>query len=184
MHRRKFIRSGLIGACAVCSLSASAHTPYRQWAVYRQKHLLIGCHKDENPTYELAKSVVEVLEHLLPDARARVARAPTAQRLASLLGTEQLDVALVSPTIAASMAKGTEQFEPYGKIELSALHSFSRYLLICRTEIPDRHAWLISEALAGMEGIAQGSAISAEPPIPWHAGANRFRSQLPIPDNN
>ena len=45
--RRQVLRLG--GALAAAVL-LSGHTPYGQWVVYRKKHLLIGCHKADEPT--------------------------------------------------------------------------------------------------------------------------------------
>ena len=45
---------------------AGAHTPYGQWVVYRKKHLLIGAHRADPATYELAKKLAAVLAHSLP----------------------------------------------------------------------------------------------------------------------
>jgi hypothetical protein len=58
MWRRAVLRSTLIGGAW---LLASAHTPYRQWQVYRRRHLLIGCSRTDAPTYPLAQKIVEVL---------------------------------------------------------------------------------------------------------------------------
>ena len=49
-----------------------AHTPYSQWKVYRQRHLLIGASREDAPTYPLAKSITAVLNENLPAARATV----------------------------------------------------------------------------------------------------------------
>ena len=90
-------RAVLRGTLAVATLAAaSGHTPYRQWSVYRQKHLLIGCCRADPPTYPLAKRVAGVLAEWLPESRSRVSRAPDQERLASLITTGQLEVMLFS----------------------------------------------------------------------------------------
>ena len=65
MLRRKFVQAGLI---ATVWFAASAHTPYRQWQVYRQRHLLIGTSKADSPTYPLGQKIAEVLATHLPGA--------------------------------------------------------------------------------------------------------------------
>ena len=72
MNRRRLIRTG---GAAAAAFWLSGHTPYGQWVVYRKKHLLIGCHRADPQTYELAKQLVAILEDRLPKARARIARA-------------------------------------------------------------------------------------------------------------
>ncbi|MEL7174652.1 MAG: hypothetical protein AAFN05_17015, partial [Pseudomonadota bacterium] len=78
--RRRFLAAALWAVAG----NAAAHTPYGQWVVYRQKHLLIGAHRGDARTYEQAKAVVAALEVELPAAAARVARGPHPQRIASL----------------------------------------------------------------------------------------------------
>jgi len=75
IHRRHILKTA--AAFGVWSLT-SGHTPYKQWQVYRRKHLLIGANKAEPPTYELGKKIAALLLEELPESRARVARAPHA----------------------------------------------------------------------------------------------------------
>jgi len=51
-------RRGLVGAVAALAVAAPAHahTPYRQWVVYRKRHLLVGCHRGDAPAYPRAKA--------------------------------------------------------------------------------------------------------------------------------
>ena len=62
-------------------LLAYSHTPYRQWAVYRKKNLLILTSKAEPGTFELGKKIAERLALKLPASRARVSRAPDNRRV-------------------------------------------------------------------------------------------------------
>ena len=183
MLRRTFVRAvgGLICGCAWSGNFARAHTPYGQWVVYRRKHLLIGCHKEDLRTHALARQIVAVLESRLPDAKARIARAPTRGRLASLLGTDQLDVALLSHATAVDMAAGKGSFKPFGKIGLTSLFLHPEYVLVGRTEIPVKHAWLIAHALAESE-LEQLSHAENQPPLDWHKGVKLFLSGEPLPE--
>jgi len=171
MNRRALLKAAGLGAAA---LVLGGHTPYRQWVVYRKKHLLIGCHRQDPRTYELAQDAVAVLDEHLPAASARVARAPHAGRLASLLGTEQLDVAVLAADQAAAMRVGSGAFEPYGPISLNLLSPLRDRLLIARSDFPARHAWLVAEAL--METTRAGDAS-----IPLHPGARAFLRGDPVP---
>ncbi len=184
MQRRRLVEAGigLIAGCALAALPARAHTPYRQWVVYRRKHLLIGCHKDSPATYALAKRIVAALDTHLPDARARVARAPNAGRLASLLGTDQLDVALLARADAAAMAAGRGEFTAYGPVDLATLFLYPEYALIGRTALPARHAWLIAEALHE-SGLVESDSGEQSPPLAWHRGVSLFFDGAPLPDN-
>jgi hypothetical protein len=92
-------RRTLLVAAATSSPGArpAAHTPYKQWDVYRRKHLLIGTCRADPESYPLGKRLVAILASSLPDSKARVTRAPNQQRLASLLTTDQLELVVFTP---------------------------------------------------------------------------------------
>lgn len=167
---------GLIGASAV-----NAHTPFGQWVVYRKKHLLIGAHRADPKTYELAKSLAGALAQHLPKAKSRVARAPTAQRLASLIGTDQMDVAVLGKIDAVAMRAGTGHFEPYGRIDLTMLAALEDHVLVAHARFPKRHAWLVSAALheSGIDLIADSPNELA-----LHSGSLSFINGDPEPEKN
>ncbi len=184
MNRRRALR---LSAGAAAALLLGGHTPYGQWVVYRKKHLLIGCHKADPETYDQAKRVVALLAEHLPAAKSRVARAPDAGRLASLLGTAQMNVAILGPADAAAMLRGTGRFEPYGAIALRVLTPVDGRLLLARADFPERHAWLVTGALAGTD-----LAPAPKPPgdsagdsgVPWHPGSLAFLEGKPEPGDD
>ena len=51
-------RAVVAGASCLLIGRAAAHTPYRQWDVYRQKHLLIGTCRADPDSYPLGKRLV------------------------------------------------------------------------------------------------------------------------------
>lgn len=178
-------RRGLIGL-AVLAAGATflgGHTPYGQWVVYRKKHLLIGCHKADPKTYDLAKRVVALLRKHLPEAKSRVARAPNAGRLASLLGTGQMEVATVSSMDAAAMLHGTGRFDAYGPIQLRMLTPIGSRLLVARADFPERHAWLVVRALMGSE-LAPRLERPSSLGVPWHPGSLAYLDGRPEPSDN
>ena len=179
MRRREFISALLVGLYAGTSNNARAHTPYKQWNVYRRKHLLIGCHKDRDETYVMAKTVVGVLEQHLPKASARVARAPTVQRIASLMATDQMDVAIVKPEDAGAMAQGIDNFKPYGEIALSELLQVEDLSMVCQSDVPDRHAWLITDAL--IDNLPQAVINDRQSGLALHSGAKLRYAGQPMP---
>ena len=175
-------RRWLVAALAVLAAAppAVAHTPYGQWVVYRKKHLLIGSHRADLRTYVLAKTVAAILRAHLPEAQARVARAPNAYRLASLVGTDQMDVVVLAWADAAGMFKGEGEFKPYGAIALRLLASLGDRALLAHARVPARHAWLVSAAL-GDEPLAQGGLPADGTVVPWHPGSLAFREGKPEP---
>ena len=167
MNRRAWLQSiCLVGAC-VGSSALHGHTPYRQWVVYRKKHLMIGCHRENLETWELAKKINTLLERELPDARSRIARAKTAGRLASLIGTDQLDTAVLSHSAVKAMAAGSDGFEPYGAIALRTVAVIGDYSYVVRAEFPEDHARLLSNALTH---LGDTDASRNPPAAPWHQG--------------
>lgn len=177
MNRRDVLR---VAGTAAAALLLCGHTPYGQWVVYRKKHLLIGCHRKDPETYDVAKAVVAALASHLPAAKARVARAPHAGRLASLLGTEQMDVAVLGPADAAATAAGDGPFAAYGPVALRLLTPVDDRLLVAGAAFPDRHAWLVTGALAG-SALAPDPQARREAVLPWHPGARAYLDGRPEP---
>ncbi len=180
IRRRRLLKVGL---AAAAGLLLGGHTPYQQWVVYRRKHLLIGCHKADPRTYDLAKQTVALLTEHLPAAKARVARAPDAGRLASLLGTGQLDVSILDRADTAAMSQGLGAFAPYGQTALRVLIPLDDRILVARADFPVRYAWLLTGALAGTE-LAAAPDVAAEHGVPWHPGSVDFLQGRPEPGDD
>jgi hypothetical protein len=166
---------------AAGSTFLGGHTPYGQWVVYRRKHLLIGCHREDAETYRLAKEVVAALQTHLPSAEPRVARGPTPGRIASLIGTGQMEVAVLGWPEAVGMANGARPFEPYGAIPLRLLAPIGSRALVARADFPERHAWLVAHGVSDGGVAALGLGLRAYP-VPWHAGARAFFMGMPEPE--
>ena len=170
MQRRDILKAGLAAAFFYNS-AAQAHTPYKQWQVYRKKHLLIGCLKDRPLTYELAKTLVNLFANELPRANARVARAPNSQRIASLMATGQLDTAIIPVSLLTDMATGNGVYAAYGKIPLRVIFLFENLALVGLDSMPDHHALLIHNALLTDYAVDSNfHAAGSEPKVPWHHG--------------
>jgi hypothetical protein len=181
MKRRQFVRFGLCGAAL---LLTSAHTPYRQWVIYRKRRLLIGSSKADAPSYSLSKQVAETLLTNLPESKARASRAPNPWRLASLLSTAQLDVAVLSATDVAALVEGRPPFADFGGVALAGLFGFDAYLLVARADFPVRHAYLVSRTLYEHRATIPGArplkaAVGA---LPVHAGTLAYLQGGPLPE--
>ena len=177
-------RRVLAALAAAAACPAAAHTPYRQWVVYRQKHLLIGAHRGDARTYELAQRVVAVLAEELPAAKARIARGPRPQRIASLIGTGQLLLAVLSRPEAARMARALPPFEGYRPAALRPLAALADgYALYGSEDLPLDHAWLVTQALDHAKlGAAPGAEALAGESLPLHPGAEAFWAGAPLPE--
>ena len=169
MHRRTMLKTA--AALGAWSLT-SGHTPYRQWQVYRRKHLLIGANKEEPQTYELGKKIAALLAGELPESRARVARAPHAWRLASLLTSDQIQLVLLGESDIEGLSNGRGGFEAFGPTALRTLYRYGDYWLISRPDFPDDHADLVTRTLADHgAAIAKRQGLPSDsPPVPAHEG--------------
>ncbi len=178
LDRRAVLRGTLV---ATAFVAASGHTPYRQWSVYRQKHLLIGCCRADVPTYPLAKRIAATLAEWLPESRSRVSRAPDQQRLASLITTSQLEVVLFSRADATALNAGKAPFADFGPSPLTALFRFGDYLLVSRPDFPDRHAWLVARTLSERVADFESADPASGGPLTRHPGATAFAAGAPEP---
>ncbi len=167
--RCTIMRCGLV---FLAMLVLSAHTPYRQWEVYRMKHLLIGTSREDTASYPLGKRLAELLIEAVPETRARVARARTVERLASLISTDQLKVLLISDEHLAEMAAGTGPFKAFGPIQIAQLFDFDDLVLISRADFPASHAWIVVRAfLDNMEASGGTPPRPGDGQVPVHPGA-------------
>lgn len=173
MLRRTFLQGALI---ATAWLATAGHTPYRQWQVYRRRHLLIGTSKADAPTYALGQRIAELLATHLPGSSARVTRGPDPWRLASLLTTGQLEVALLSASDVAALRDGRAPFAAFGPTDLNALFAFGDYVLVCRPDFPAHHAYQVVQTLADNAAqIAGARPLDASTsPVAIHDGARAY----------
>lgn len=172
--RRAALRLLGIGTAA---LAGMGHTPYRQWQVYRQKHLLIGTQKADPGSYPLGQAIARQLVERLPESRARVTRGPDARRLASLLTTGQLDLILLEAGEVGALSGGEPPFGDYGPIELRTLAVFDGYRLVTRPDFPAHHAWQIAQALR-----QDPADLPATGPAPAHPGVAAYHAGGPMPE--
>ncbi|MGJ3246048.1 MAG: hypothetical protein ACFE0I_08245 [Elainellaceae cyanobacterium] len=144
MNRRRFLQNGLNWAIAFPLI---AHAPYPQWNVYRKRYLFILTSKSDAPTFAMGKAIAQTLATYLPESKARVSRAPDPQRIASLLNTHQMEIAIVSKPDAIAMVQGTPPFASFGGIPLYSLADLGDYLLVSSDDFSNRHAQVVTETL-------------------------------------
>lgn len=180
MRRRQILR---LGAAGTAWFALSGHTPYRQWKVYRRKHLLIGSCKTDPRSYPLAERITETLVRWLPESSARASRGPDQRRIASLLASDQWQVSVLRRGEAADLVAGRGLFETVGAVPLRGLFAMGDHLLVCRPDFPDRHAWLVAATLTeNAAGIPDGSPLEVGASIiPVHPGAHAHASGKPLP---
>jgi TRAP-type uncharacterized transport system substrate-binding protein len=151
------------------------HSPYRQWQVFRKSRLILVVSAEDGPAVELARSLAGLLATHLPDSRAMMSRAPDSLAVAKLLGSRQLDLALMSSADAHELLRGTGRFAEEGPVPLHALASLGDRLVVCRDDFPSPRAGEIARTLAdhwtGSEALGPARSDPVETsgiPIPWH----------------
>ena len=180
MRRRTCLQASLI---ALAWLATGGHTPYGQWQVYRQRHLMIGTSRSDAPSYPLGQRIASVLATHLPESSARVTRGPDAWRLASLITSGQIEVILLSARDVALLRDGRPPFEAFGATRLCSLFTFGDHWLVCRPDFPERHAYLVVETLAVHGGATLDASLAdpASSPVPVHPGALAFLRGAMLP---
>jgi hypothetical protein len=181
MHRRRFVT--LSAGCAGWLL-LTGHSPYRQWMVYRETHLVIITSRDDLGGDDLGEQFAALLRAALPDSNAVVGRGPHVQRIASLLSSRQAEVGVLSHANALAMYRGEPPFEQYGRLPLRILVQNDAHCLVCREDFLPQHGYLVAEAL--MEN-GQDLRLSIPPrdaadtgDIPPHVGALAFAEGQPL----
>ena len=184
--RRALLAAALAGAVLLLPGRALlAHTPYRQWKVYRQRHLMIGASREDAKSYPKAKEIQAFLETHLPEASARVARARTVRRLADLLATDQIPIVLLSTEDALALERGGPPFR--GPVEVRTLWRFAEHAMVVRPSFPPAHAWVLARTFLEHGAVLAGSSFApAHAEVPLHEGARIARDggAMPSPPVN
>ncbi|MGD2141501.1 MAG: hypothetical protein PVH25_13975 [Burkholderiales bacterium] len=179
MTRREFLRllAGVAGGTLVSG--ASAHTPYRQWKILRQRFLLVHSTRSDPVSDVIAEDLVGILDEVLPAAHAMVARAPDEQRIASLMTTEQAVLSVMRADLADDLYLGRGEFRDFEGGQLRWLVAIGDYRLITVASFPRHHAWLVTAALSengASLGIRAPSPGNGDTVVPPHEGALAFAS--------
>ena len=179
--RRALLAAALAGAAVLVSGRAVlAHTPYRQWKIYRQRHLMIGASREDAASYPKAKEIQALLEKHLPEASARVARARTRRRLADLLETDQIRILLLSVEDAVALGRGGPPFRI--PVPVHTLWRFGDHVLVVRPSFPPAHAWILARTFAEHGETPAGASLTpARAEIPVHEGVHIALEGGPMP---
>ena len=178
MSRREFFRLLLMGALGTClPTEVSAHTPYRQWKVLRERFLLVHSTRSDPTSDNIAEQLVTILDEVLPTARAMVARAPDEQRIASLMTTGQAVLSVMRSDLAEDLYLGRGAFRGFDGEQLRWLVTSGAHRLVTIASFPQHHAWLVTAALSengAALDIRPPSANADDIPLPPHPGALAF----------
>lgn len=162
MQRRRFIaRAAAILATAAFPFSlAFAHTPYRQWDIFRKRHLQILSSHSDLAADTMADDWVALLAEKLPLSRAMVSRARDVVRLVSLMKTDQAKLAILSYSDADAIFNARESFAEFKPMPLQVMLDDGTYLLVARDNLPLHHGFLIAVTL-----LEEGKALHLSVPL-------------------
>jgi hypothetical protein len=176
MNRRRIMQAALAVAGAVL---LSGHSPYKQWYVYRGKHLVVVASATDAEASRLADALAAQLVAEIPQTQAVPAEARSTRDVVQLLRTRQLPIGILDSESAGAAYAGSGPFEIEGPLALRTMAEFEDYLLVVLEDFPEDKAVEIAAAAAGLPRSQwpaprrQTSSVAAF--IPLHPGAITFR---------
>ncbi len=149
MQRRRFLGAGLgLSAALLLPLrDAMAHTPYRQWDIFRKRYLQILTSHSDLDGDATGDDWVALLRERLPLSQAMISRARDVDRVASLLKTNQAKLAILSHAHARAMFQASPPFEDYRPMPLQVMLDNGTHLLVTREDLPLHHGYALARAL-------------------------------------
>lgn len=158
MNRRDFLS---IRMAAIALWPVFSHTPFPQWKVYRQIHLFIAVNREDELACNIGRAIADTLATELPASRAMVTRARDASRLASLISTQQLDLALIHRSELNAWRQREHPYEHISPIPLQELFEARSYVLVSRRDFRFDHAALVRQTLESHTNLM--TALGIEP---------------------
>ncbi len=149
MNRRTLLlgAASIVAALTLPVRAAWAHSPYRQWDIFRKKHLQILTSRSDLNGDTIGDEWVALLLERLPLSQAMVSRARDTRRVASLLKTDQAKLAVLSHEDAKAMISGGAGFEEYSPMPLQILLDNGTHVLVARENLPLHHAYVVTATL-------------------------------------
>jgi len=170
MRRQVLLR---FAVAAVGFLLLSGHSPYKQWYVYRAKHLIIVTSEADPKAFALADKIAKTIVAQMPESHAVAATAQTPVEISRLLRSHQLPIALLRESDAWAAYKGEGVFKREGPLPLRSLATFPPYVLATLEDFPAQHAPRIAGALAAFKSdgeVAVSQSSESRSSIPPHPG--------------
>ncbi len=111
----------------------------------------------DEPTYQYSKKLVEAINEVIPEAKARPARAKNFESVHSLFKTKQIQLVLLSKSNAKALLEGSTPFSGLGPVEAKVLYAFGDLLLLVQNDFPDSNVWLLADAFKKIHNRLPGA---------------------------
>lgn len=160
MKRRTLLRASVALLAAWPLSPVLAHTPYRQWDIFRRRYLQLLTSRSDLIGDAAGDEWVALLVRRLPLSRAMVSRARDMTRVASLLKTDQARLAVLSYDDAQLIAGGLPPYQDFAPMPLQVLLDNGQHLLVARDNLPLHHAYAIVSAL-----LEEGERLNLTVPL-------------------
>jgi hypothetical protein len=179
MNRRSFFLSAF--AISAWTL-LSGHSPYRKFQIYRKTRLIVMAPSDDERAGVVADGLAAFFATYWKDSKSTSGRARTAPELVRLVLTNQLEVAVLSQTDAASARTGQDRFAKQGPAALCALAVLKDHVLVTREDLLKPIVTKIIQAMQSnwkslkpdLTGAAAGPYVGQRIDIPLHRVAADF----------
>jgi len=174
MDRWKILRLLLTGAAALVLMG---HSPYRQWYVFRAKHLIVVTDGANPNAFPLAEEVATAIAARLPESKAMASKAKTPQDVVKLLRSHQLKLGLLPMDDAVEAYQQKGRFSQDAPVPLRTLAVLGTYLLVALEDYPRDKAQQIAKTLSehpGSWSSPEKSLAQNKSPIPFHPGAQDY----------
>jgi len=152
-----------------------AHSPWGQYVVYRQKHLLVLSTRDDAASYPYSKRLVEAINKGAPEASARPARAINLDRAYNLLRSDQFQFALLSRGNVEAMRSAGGPFNGKPAVDLKTIYKFDDLEFVVRADFPNNLVSIVTDAvlsnIASLPGALRPEDVLELPNL--HAGARQ-----------
>lgn len=150
------------------------HSPYRQWYVYRARHLVVVTDEARPGALAIASAVASAIVARWPQTKAVPAAAKTPVEVVKLLSTGQLQVGLLPAAMAVAAYEGRGRFADDGRVPLRAVAVLGGDLLVVLESCDRQRAHDLAQALAesrALGPLAEKPLLRGPAPIPFHPGA-------------
>ena len=122
------------------------------------------CSKKDPGAYEFSKILEKKFNIYLPQAKAKIARAPHAERIFNMLLSDQIPLAVLSYDLVNKLIKDNKENEKFFKEKTKIIFPFPEMVLIANQNFPSEKSIKIYNALIKLsnEGSDESCIISAK----------------------